>query len=106
MFQEGRIGAFLELHIEQGPVLESRDAPIGIVSGISGPLWLTVEMTGFAGHAGSVPMSMRHDALLGSAKIIVALNELVRQESGVCRPLERLARFRYFPTPAISSLRR
>ncbi|CAH1203619.1 N-carbamoyl-L-amino-acid hydrolase [Paenibacillus allorhizoplanae] len=82
-FQEGRVGAFLELHIEQGPVLESLDEPIGIVSGISGPLWLTVEMTGFAGHAGSVPMSMRHDALLGSAKIIVALNELVRREPGV-----------------------
>lgn len=82
VFQEGRIGAFLELHIEQGPVLESLDAPIGIVSGISGPLWLTVEMIGFAGHAGSVPMSMRHDALLGCAKIIVALNELVRQEPG------------------------
>ncbi|MDR6552700.1 M20 family metallo-hydrolase [Paenibacillus qinlingensis] len=81
-FQEGRIGAFLELHIEQGPVLESMNEPIGIVTGISGPLWLTVEMIGFAGHAGSVPMSMRHDALLGSAKIIVALNELVRQESG------------------------
>lgn len=82
-FQEGRIGAFLELHIEQGPVLESLNEPIGIVSGISGPLWLTVEMTGFAGHAGSVPMSMRHDALLGSAKIIVALNELVCREPGV-----------------------
>ncbi|MDQ0876320.1 allantoate deiminase [Paenibacillus sp. V4I3] len=82
VFQEGRIGAFLELHIEQGPVLESLDAPIGIVSGISGPLWLTVEMIGFAGHAGSVPMSMRQDALLGCAKIIVALNELVRQEPG------------------------
>ncbi|NOU76507.1 hydantoinase/carbamoylase family amidase [Paenibacillus sp. LMG 31458] len=81
-YQEGRIGAFLELHIEQGPVLESLDAPIGIVSGISGPLWLTVEMIGFAGHAGSVPMSMRQDALLGCAKIIVALNELVRQEPG------------------------
>lgn len=81
-FQPGRIGAFLELHIEQGPVLESLDAPIGIVTGISGPLWLTVEMNGFAGHAGSVPMSMRHDALLGCAKIIVALNELVQQEPG------------------------
>ncbi|OAS21625.1 M20 family metallo-hydrolase [Paenibacillus oryzisoli] len=82
-FQEGRIGAFLELHIEQGPVLESLNEPIGIVSGISGPLWLTVDMMGFAGHAGSVPMSMRHDALLGSAKVIVALNELVRREPGV-----------------------
>lgn len=81
-FQEGRIGAFLELHIEQGPILESLNEPIGIVSGISGPLWLTVDMMGFAGHAGSVPMSMRHDALLGSAKVIVALNELVRREPG------------------------
>lgn len=79
VFQQGRIGTFLELHIEQGPVLEALNAPIGIVTGISGPLWLTVEMTGFAGHAGSVPMSMRHDALLGCAKIIVALNELVQQ---------------------------
>ncbi|MCY9660583.1 M20 family metallo-hydrolase [Paenibacillus chondroitinus] len=78
-FQQGRVGSFLELHIEQGPVLEALNEPIGIVTGISGPLWLTVEMTGFAGHAGSVPMSMRHDALLGSAKIIVALNELVQQ---------------------------
>ncbi|WP_420850808.1 M20 family metallo-hydrolase [Paenibacillus aceris] len=82
VFQQGRIGTFLELHIEQGPILESLDAPIGIVTGISGPLWLTVEMTGFAGHAGSVPMSMRRDALLGSAKIIVALNELVQQVPG------------------------
>jgi allantoate deiminase len=81
-FQEGRIGAFLELHIEQGPVLEALDAPIGIVSGISGPLWLTVEMTGFAGHAGSVPMRMRQDALVGCAKVIVALNELVQREPG------------------------
>ncbi|MBD0380250.1 M20 family metallo-hydrolase [Paenibacillus sedimenti] len=81
-FQEGRIGAFLELHIEQGPVLESLDAPVGIVSGISGPLWLTVEMTGFAGHAGSVPMPMRRDALVGCAKVIVALNELVQQVPG------------------------
>lgn len=81
-FEPGRIAAFLELHIEQGPVLEALNAPIGIVTGISGPLWLTVEMTGFAGHAGSVPMPMRHDALVGSAKVIVALNELVQQEPG------------------------
>jgi len=70
------IFAFLELHIEQGPVLEAMDQPIGIVTGISGPLWLTVELTGFAGHAGSVPMPMRQDALVGAAKIITALNEL------------------------------
>lgn len=77
-----KIAAFLELHIEQGPVLEAKEEPIGIVTGISGPLWLTVELTGLAGHAGSVPMPMRQDALVGAAKIIVKLNELAKQEPG------------------------
>ncbi|PLS16853.1 Zn-dependent hydrolase [Bacillus sp. M6-12] len=81
-YKKGSIAAFLELHIEQGPVLDNLKQPVGIVTGISGPLWLTVEMTGFAGHAGSVPMGMRQDALLGSAKVIVALNEIASQEPG------------------------
>ncbi|MFP3388089.1 M20 family metallo-hydrolase [Brevibacillus sp. SIMBA_040] len=77
-YAEGSIGAYLELHIEQGPILDNADEPIGIVSAISGPLWWTVEMTGFAGHAGSVPMDMRKDALLGAAKVIMAVNELAK----------------------------
>lgn len=79
-YPEGSIRAFLELHIEQGPVLEKNNLPVGIVTGISGPLWLTVELEGFAGHAGSVPMPMRQDALVGAAKIIVALNELAGED--------------------------
>jgi len=75
------IHAFLEMHIEQGPILEDKGLPVGIVTGISGPLWLTVELEGFAGHAGSVPMPMRKDALVGAAKVIVALNELASQEA-------------------------
>lgn len=71
------IYCFLELHIEQGPILDSTNKPIGVVSGISGPLWWTVKLTGMAGHTGSVPMPMRKDALVGAAKIIVALNEIV-----------------------------
>ncbi|REE84454.1 allantoate deiminase/N-carbamoyl-L-amino-acid hydrolase [Paenibacillus taihuensis] len=81
-YAAGAIGAFLELHIEQGPVLDARQEPLGIVTGISGPLWLTVEMTGFAGHAGSVPMPMRRDALVGTARVITALNQLARSEAG------------------------
>jgi allantoate deiminase len=77
-----KITAFLELHIEQGPVLEAKGEPVGIVTGISGPLWLTVEMTGLAGHAGSVPMPMRQDALVGAAKVIVKLNELASKIPG------------------------
>jgi allantoate deiminase len=79
-YPEGSIRAFLELHIEQGPVLEKNNLPVGIVTGISGPLWLTIELEGFAGHAGSVPMPMRKDALVGAAKIIVALNELAGED--------------------------
>lgn len=76
------ISAFLELHIEQGPVLDKMNVPIGIVTAISGPLWLTVKLKGFAGHAGSVPMNMRQDALVGAAEIILALNEIAKQEDG------------------------
>ncbi|MGF7033202.1 allantoate deiminase/N-carbamoyl-L-amino-acid hydrolase [Paenibacillus mucilaginosus] len=76
------VAAYLELHIEQGPVLEALEQPVGIVTGIAGPLWLTVELTGFAGHAGSVPMLLRQDALVGAAKIIAGLNALAGEEPG------------------------
>lgn len=81
-YKPGTIFCFLELHIEQGPVLDTGNKPIGVVSGISGPLWLTVKLKGMAGHAGSVPMPMRKDALLGAAEITVALHEIVTQVPG------------------------
>lgn len=81
-YKPGSIYCFLELHIEQGPVLDISNKPIGVVSGISGPLWLTVKLKGMAGHAGSVPMPLRKDALLGAAEITVALNEIATQVPG------------------------
>lgn len=81
-YAPGSIHCFLELHIEQGPVLDISNQPIGVVSGISGPLWLTVKLKGMAGHAGSVPMHLRKDALLGAAEIIVALNQIATQVPG------------------------
>ncbi len=81
-YKPGSIFCFLELHIEQGPVLDIGNKPIGVVSGISGPLWLTVKLKGMAGHAGSVPMAMRKDALLGAAEITMALHEIVTQVPG------------------------
>jgi allantoate deiminase/N-carbamoyl-L-amino-acid hydrolase len=81
-YEKGSIFCFLELHIEQGPILDNSNKSIGIVSGISGPLWLTVKLHGMAGHAGSVPMHMRKDALLGAAEITVALNEIATQVPG------------------------
>jgi len=81
-YAAGSIFAFLELHIEQGPILDRSNKPIGIVTGISGPLWLTVKFKGMAGHTGSVPMHMRQDALLGAAEVIVGLNKIVTQVPG------------------------
>lgn len=52
IYEQGSIGAYLEMHIEQGPILENKGCSCGIVSGISGPLWFTVSMEGEAGHAG------------------------------------------------------
>ncbi|TMU85087.1 M20 family metallo-hydrolase [Bacillus sp. BHET2] len=80
VYEKGDIEAFLELHIEQGPVLEEKGKPVGIVSGISGPIWLTVTLEGFAGHSGSVPMTMRQDALVGAAEIIRKFDDLVKKE--------------------------
>jgi allantoate deiminase/N-carbamoyl-L-amino-acid hydrolase len=82
VYKPGSIFCFLELHIEQGPVLDLGKKPLGVVSGISGPLWLTVKLKGMAGHAGSVPMPLRKDALLGAAEITVALHDIVTQVPG------------------------
>ncbi|WP_252316063.1 M20 family metallo-hydrolase [Sinobaca sp. H24] len=81
VYPPGSIRAYLEMHIEQGPVLEEKNEPIGIVTGISGPLWLTATFTGFAGHAGSVPMHLRKDALLGASEAVTALHTIVSEHS-------------------------
>jgi allantoate deiminase len=72
--------AYVELHIEQGPVLEARGLPVGVVTGISGATRLAVSMTGMAGHAGTVPMALRRDALTGAAECIVAIEQLCRTD--------------------------
>ena len=81
-YKKGSIFCFLELHIEQGPILDMAHHPIGVVSGISGPLWLTVKLKGMAGHTGSVPMAIRKDALVGAAEIIIAVNQIATQIPG------------------------
>jgi len=83
VYPPGSIGAFLEMHIEQGPILDVQNKPVGIVTGIAGPLWLSVKLKGFAGHAGSVPMNLRKDALVGAAKMIGEINSIVKQEPGI-----------------------
>lgn len=68
--------AFLELHIEQGPILEEQNIPIGVVEAIVGLTQLEVTITGQAGHAGTTPMDRRADALVTAARIIGQLPEL------------------------------
>lgn len=66
---------YVELHIEQGPVLEAKKLPVGVVTAIAGATRLAVELRGMAGHAGTVPMALRRDALAGAAECIVAIEE-------------------------------
>ena len=71
--QRDELLGYCEVHIEQGPVLEANDLPIGVVSGIQGQTRVAISMTGVAGHAGTVPMSLRHDALSAAAEFVVAV---------------------------------
>ncbi|WP_157069982.1 allantoate amidohydrolase [Aureimonas frigidaquae] len=73
------VGAYVEVHIEQGPVLEATDRPVGIVSGIAGATRATIVVTGMAGHAGTVPMALRRDALAGAAEMVLAVEELAQE---------------------------
>ncbi|WP_281178201.1 Zn-dependent hydrolase [Alicyclobacillus shizuokensis] len=68
----GSVKAYVELHIEQGRVLEAANLPVGIVTGIAGPLWLRFRILGEAGHAGTTPMRMRKDALAAAAQVLTA----------------------------------
>lgn len=65
--------AFVEVHIEQGPVLEGKDQPIGVVTAINGARRLQVTVEGVAGHAGTVPMAMRRDSLAAAAEMVLAV---------------------------------
>ncbi|MGE6782932.1 Zn-dependent hydrolase [Ensifer adhaerens] len=71
--------AYVELHIEQGPLLEASATEIGVVSGIQGLRWFDVVITGTEAHAGSTPMAQRDDALVAAAEIILAVRDIARQ---------------------------
>jgi len=64
---------FVEVHIEQGPVLLHEDLPVGVVSGIAGSLRSLITVTGQAGHSGTVPMDLRRDAAAGAAEMVLAV---------------------------------
>src|SRR5205085_6344460 len=93
--QLANAAAYLELHIEQGPVLESLGLPLGAVLGTFGVERHLITWTGQAAHAGSTPMDRRRDALAGAAKLALEIRDIARKTgdgavctSGgvVCRP--------------------
>ncbi|GAB4525276.1 MAG: Zn-dependent hydrolase [Pleurocapsa sp.] len=70
------ISAFVELHVEQGPVLESMHKQIGVIEGIVGQRRFNITVKGSANHAGTTPMSMRRDALVAASQVILAVNQI------------------------------
>lgn len=83
MWVAGDVRAFVELHIEQGPVLEKAGVPLGVVSGIAGIERLVASFDGQADHAGTTPMDARHDALCAAADAVLAVESLASDGKGV-----------------------
>lgn len=85
-----QVKQYIELHIEQGKILESKNLPVGVVTGIVGVLWLKVTLLGEAGHAGTTPMYLRKDPLAAAAKIMSNIEELVKQEERTVATVGRI----------------
>jgi len=82
--------AYAELHIEQGPVLEAAGLPVGVVTAINGFSRLRVTLRGEAGHAGTVPMKLRRDALAAAAECVLAVERLARARPEVVGTVGRI----------------
>ena len=80
ILRENSLHAYLELHIEQGPVLERSDISVGVVSGIAAPIRFEITIHGKADHSGATPMNMRSDALLAASHIIIAANKFAKNK--------------------------
>lgn len=78
----GEIEAFIELHIEQGAILDEEDIDVGVVEGIVGICWWDVTIEGFANHAGTTPMKRRWDAMVSAAQYVLAVNQVATGMSG------------------------
>jgi allantoate deiminase len=88
---QGEAVAYCEVHIEQGPVLEAEGLPVGVVSAIQGQSRMDVHFTGQAGHAGTVPMAMRHDGLCAASEFVLAVETLARDTDGLVATVGQLS---------------
>jgi allantoate deiminase len=84
------VAAFAELHIEQGPVLEAKGYPLGVVAAINGATRMLVTVKGLAGHAGCVPMELRRDAVAAAAEMILAVEARAKAEPDLVATVGRL----------------
>lgn len=91
----GELLAFIELHIEQGAILDEENIDIGVVEGIVGIRWWEVTVEGFANHAGTTPMNKRWDALLSAAEFVLAVNHIASTMPG--RQVATVGRIRAEP---------
>src|SRR3984893_7180869 len=82
--------AYVEFHIEQGPVLESLGIPLGIVEGIAGQTRAEFTFLGRANHAGTTPMNLRHDAMSGAAEWILEVERVAKREKGLVATVGRI----------------
>ena len=82
--QAGELAAYLELHIEQGPTLHQTGTPIGVVTGITGRWVYEANITGTANHAGTTPMSVRHDALVSASRLVLEVQRMA-SDLEICR---------------------
>jgi allantoate deiminase len=80
---KGSVAAYVEVHIEQGPVLESRDLPVGVVEAIAGQSRLVVAFEGHAGHAGTTPMDLRRDPLPAACELVIEVERTARAVEGL-----------------------
>lgn len=85
-----KVVSFIELHIEQGPILEKANKTIGIVKGVQGMSWLTVKVVGETNHAGPTPMENRKDALVPSSKMISKVNDITKEIAGLKTTVGRM----------------
>jgi allantoate deiminase len=81
---------YVEVHIEQGPVLEQENLPVGIVTAIDGVTRAAIEIDGVAGHAGTVPMPMRKDALVAAAEMLLAIEAWAKSRSNLVATVGKL----------------
>ena len=91
-YDQANVIGYVEVHIEQGPVLEAEGLPLGVVTGIVGQSRMRVIVLGEAGHAGTVPMHMRHDALMGAAELMLMIEQtaLENQHDGMVATVGRI----------------